>query len=420
MKKILCILLLNIFLISCSTKDESKVSNKNGKTEIIFWTPFTGSDGQDMQKIIDQYNKENTDEIVVRFEAIQASDMYPKFQTVMSSKKGGPDIIAVHSDRVVQYQYLGLINPLDDYLPVIDISKEKIIPAIWEATEIDGKRYSVPLDVHPIFLFYNKDLLAKAGYKEEDLKELSYEKFIEMMEKIMSLNSEYYGMTTDINAEFMLEKIFYTALVQNGGVIVTKEDPYTPKYNSPEGIKAAEQIIALKKYSTPEGTQGINFFQNGEALFHLSGPWDINALKYVEGKLEWGMAMVPKFGPNKGVWTGSHNIVVPVTVKKEKMEAISKFLAYLSKNSIAWAKAGQVPANLEVLNSEEFSKLKWAVIKDNLDYISFPPEVPTQSEVMEKVSFALVDLFNGKTKDVKGSLNAAAKEGAELASTYKK
>ena len=33
---------------------------------------------------------------------------------------------------------------------------------------VDGKQYAVPFDTHPIVLYYNKDLLEKAGLLGED------------------------------------------------------------------------------------------------------------------------------------------------------------------------------------------------------------------------------------------------------------
>ena len=44
-------------------------------------------------------------------------------------------------------------------------------PANWKAAQgPDGKQYAVPLDIHSIILFYNKDLLKKAGLLGDDGK----------------------------------------------------------------------------------------------------------------------------------------------------------------------------------------------------------------------------------------------------------
>src|ERR1700722_12026036 len=42
-------------------------------------------------------------------------------------------------------------------------------PANWKAAQgPDGKQYGVPLDIHSVILYYNKDLLKKAGLLGDD------------------------------------------------------------------------------------------------------------------------------------------------------------------------------------------------------------------------------------------------------------
>ena len=48
-------------------------------------------------------------------------------------------------------------------MKAMGLSKDDFAPAIWEAVQVDGKQYAVPLDTHPIVLYYNKDKLAAAG-----------------------------------------------------------------------------------------------------------------------------------------------------------------------------------------------------------------------------------------------------------------
>ena len=45
---------------------------------------------------------------------------------------------------------------------------------VWDALQVDGKRYAIPIDTHPFVLYYNADVCEKAGLLDADgnLKEI--------------------------------------------------------------------------------------------------------------------------------------------------------------------------------------------------------------------------------------------------------
>src|SRR5690606_10685224 len=94
--------------------------------------------------------------------SIAADDMYTKIPTVVNSGKGIPDLTIVHAERIKQFIDNDLLSPYDDLLADYpEIKAENYVPAGWDIGDIDGSRYSVPLDVHTFVMYYNKDLLEK-------------------------------------------------------------------------------------------------------------------------------------------------------------------------------------------------------------------------------------------------------------------
>ncbi len=55
-----------------------------------------------------------------------------------------------------------------DDMAKMGLSSSDFASATWDAVNVDGKQYAVPLDTHPIVLYYNRDLLKKAGALGED------------------------------------------------------------------------------------------------------------------------------------------------------------------------------------------------------------------------------------------------------------
>ena len=65
-----------------------------------------------------------------------------------------------------------MLSPITpEELAASGIKASDFSPANWKAAQgPDGKQYAVPLDIHSIILYYNKDLLKKAGLLGDDGK----------------------------------------------------------------------------------------------------------------------------------------------------------------------------------------------------------------------------------------------------------
>ena len=163
MSRIFCfalILTLALALVGCNSDSTSGSSSKD-KKELVFWNVFTGPDGKNMQQIIDNYNKTNP-EYKVKNISMKEGDMYTKIPTVVNSGKNIPDVTIVHAERIKQYVDNEMLTPYDNYLSnFADIKEENYVKAGWDIGNIDGKRYSLPLDVHSFVMYYNKDLVEK-------------------------------------------------------------------------------------------------------------------------------------------------------------------------------------------------------------------------------------------------------------------
>ena len=78
------------------------------------WAPFTGSDGDVLREIIDNYNETNTDNITVQIDIMDNDTLQTKFATAVSTGTG-PSFVLVGIEYLHQYEENGLIEDISDF-----------------------------------------------------------------------------------------------------------------------------------------------------------------------------------------------------------------------------------------------------------------------------------------------------------------
>ncbi|MGG4489251.1 extracellular solute-binding protein [Metabacillus idriensis] len=343
-------------LIGCSS---SSTSGSNSK-ELVFWNPFTGPDGKNMQQIIDAYNKTNP-EFKVKNVSLKEQDMYTKIPTVVNSGKNIPDLTIVHAERMKNFAANGMLTPFDDVLENFsEINEENYVKSGWDIGNIDGNRYSLPLDVHSFVMYYNKKLVDKyaPGVLEDNV--VTFDEIKAAGEKAKKDNIRAVGIT-------WTRPMFLSLYHQLGGDITS--DGEKPTLDTPEAAEALELLKSLvdDKLTNKDGEDPGQLFKSGKQLFYPEGIWMQNGLNEVKS-LEWGMTNFPQVSTDKIVnWSSSHQFVMLKSKDRneEKTKGVMAFLDYIRQNSLPWAEAGQNPAALETLEDPKYLDLPQSfLVKD--------------------------------------------------------
>lgn len=87
---------------------------KVDENKLVFWSLFSGGDGEYMDKIISDYNATDPDKQVQPIMLVWA-DYYTKLQTAVAAGKG-PDIGISHASKLPELVDQGVVEPLNDYL----------------------------------------------------------------------------------------------------------------------------------------------------------------------------------------------------------------------------------------------------------------------------------------------------------------
>ncbi|MDV4151861.1 extracellular solute-binding protein [Clostridium sp. AL.422] len=362
-KKVLSIILAGILsfgLVSCGNSEEtSSGGSSGGNKEIVFWSVFTGADGENMTKMIDDYNKTNP-EYKVKHMPIEADDMYTKIPTVVGSGKDVPDVTIVHAERLALFAEKDLLQPLNQYIESSDVVKEaNYVENAWAMGTINNQQYSIPLDVHSLATYYNKDLLEKYGPNVLDDGVITLDEVKEVGKKSSADNIAAFGLT-------WMRIQYLSFLAQINGDITTNGTEVN--LDSPEAIEIFTELDSLvkDKIATQDGDDPGQLFRSGQLVFWPEGIWMQNSLAGID--INWGMThMVTMDANNQKDWSSSHQFVMLKNeeMTDEKAKGIMEFVNWIGENSLEWAKAGQVPANYAIRENEEFKAMPQAFVLED-------------------------------------------------------
>ena len=413
-KKIMKI--FNLFILGFLALMISACGDSSGKIKLRFWNGFTGPDGRTMLKMVRKFNKENPD-IQVKMQRIDWGTYYNKL-FVAGIGKRGPDIFVIHADSLARFAYADFLRPIDDFVfgtNGIDVSD--IDPNVWEATEIDGKHYAIPLDVHPAGMYYNKKLFREAGITNVfgiPVPPTNREEFFSALKKLKK-DTDGNGKPDQWGFVFTFyPNLARSFILQWGGDLIDKKTKECT-VNSPEAVEAVQflsDIINIHKLApVAENMDGWLGFRQGKVGMVFEGIYMLADLQK-QKDLDFGAAEIPVLGKQPGVWGSTHELCLSPELKDEKLQAAWKFIKFLSDNSLDWAASGQVPVRKKIRATDEFKKLEAQYIfSKEIPYLVYLPHVVTVTELMEEYGIALDKAFRARCSAKEALDEAAARYG---------
>jgi len=369
-----------------------------------------------MGQIVDAFNKENSGKITVKMTS-QAD--YNTQLTTAAASDTLPDIIIVNEDVVASFAFNNIIRPIDTIAGQLGYTASDFPKIAWDNGMVAGKRYTMPLSMVPMTMFYNNDMLKAAGLSAPPANDADFQKAAAAMTK--GGNHGYV-----ITSGFPVQQIFQELLHQFGGSEFNA-DVSQATWNSDAGVKAMQWMLdAQKKYAEPalELDADLNAFKAGSAGMIWNGIWQTTNLTGSKAVSFDGKATAtPQIGPQPGTWAGMASLGLPVHKKGNdacKDAASGLLMKYIIDNSLTWAKAGNVPAYNKVRNSGDIATLHpQAELAKAVENPIFPPSVPGIGDAFGPLSDAVTALMTGKATDVKKALDDAAAKSNQTLSANK-
>lgn len=281
-------------------------ASAQGQT-VTMWSPLTGPDGQFMSQLADRFSQENAQGI--RVSHVPQPDYLQKLNTAAAGNNL-PEMTVIRADDIAEMAVRNILKPIGDEAQTVmgDDLSGQFPEQVWAVGELDGNRYTVPLDVHPLVLYYNKEMFEAAGIAGPPTTREEFEAAAEQL-----TTGDVTGVA--IGTAFQASTLFWTLLRQFGGQAFN-EDGTEATYNSPEGVEALTYLRDLKQTYSPDvsgaGDPEVTLFTQGRAAMVIHGPWHISNLEQLPFT---GFAPLPQWGDEFAVWGGSHQLASPRTTR---------------------------------------------------------------------------------------------------------
>lgn len=155
---------------AAKTETEAKAAAEGGKTVINIWSKDR-HDASYVQEKVDEYNKNNTDNIEVVYTLY--TDNYKQAIDMAAQNGELPDIMVYQNEAFDKYkgtgQWADLYQFMDDDMK--NYFADVITPGY---NELDGKLYFIPTTGTTCRLFYNKEIFERVGIEKapETLEEM--------------------------------------------------------------------------------------------------------------------------------------------------------------------------------------------------------------------------------------------------------
>ena len=411
-----CLLFINLTPVFSSGESEE---TDDGVTEIVYWQYYYETKKNLMDDLIEEFEAKNPDIKVIQ-QTFPYADYNTKVASSVPSGKG-PNVINLYYGWLPTYVAAGYLQPLKDSSFAPSKVESEFFPLV-KAAKFDGYYYALPTAVRSLALFYNKDLLAEAGYSEPPK---TWEEAIEMGKKMTKFdkNGNFTQIGLGVNLDNQFHHVIREVLNRQFGVSPYNEDSTKVQYNTQAGYDAMQMVADLEMVHKT-GRQGFMeddraAFKAGTCAMFVSGSFALGTLDSVDG-LNYGTAELPSMNGIKSNFASFWANGITSFTEGKELEASIKFLQFLTSPEVMerWlAEVGELPANKELGESEEIANdPKFGPFIRGLEYAH--ATVFYDESAQKNVMFDAYNRIVLEGMDVKESVDIAAEEEQAIIDKY--
>ncbi|MDI6802797.1 MAG: sugar ABC transporter substrate-binding protein [Bacteroidota bacterium] len=386
MNRIVTYLIASLLLITISQL--SCRSSPSSETVLIFWA--MGAEGENVQKLIPEFERRNPG-IKVKVQSIPWTAAHEKLLTAYAGNST-PDVSQLGNTWIPEFT---LLNAIEDLNPWIEnssiVRKEKYFEGIWETNVIDDIPYGIPWYVDTRVMFYRKDILEQAGYKNPPA---TWDEWFDASMKIKQLAGgiEKYAVLLPTN-EWVP---FVVAGLQNGSTLLKNDNRYGD-FSGEKFTKAFEYIMRFYQNKlAPVGiTQVTNIYQGiAEGFFamYITGPWNISEFqKRMPPALQDKWMTAPLPGPDKNtpgisLAGGASLVIFRNSTKKEQAWKFIEYLSAVQQQLEFYKVTGNLPAVEEAWNDTLFKNNVYVkAFYEQFKHVVPTPKIPEWEQIAMKV-----------------------------------
>jgi multiple sugar transport system substrate-binding protein len=335
----------------------TSVGTPQQQVTITYWQYFFESKVRLLDQLIPQFQAANPGIRVVH-ENFPYDTYNQKVASAVPAGQG-PDVINLFYGWVPLYVDAGYLQALPaDAFPVQELERE-FVPMLRNS-RFDGRYWALPTAVRSLSMFYNDDLLARAGVARAPI---TWDEFLTAAEKTTvrdaagRIQVEGFGVAPGGQDHHLIREVLF----RQWGAAPYSPDGRRVTYATSQGAEALKwytDLIMRHKVGAIDFFPGANGYRNafmaGRAAMIFDGSFAVGAIRGGT-RAKWGVAPLPRrsvggeasnFG---SYWV--HGLTVHATGPKR--DAAIKFLKFLVSPEVqrVWLeRVGELPANRGLVN----------------------------------------------------------------------
>jgi multiple sugar transport system substrate-binding protein len=359
-----------------------------GEVTLRFWA--MGAEGEQVAKLVPQFERENPG-IRVRVQQIPWTAAHEKLLTAHVGKST-PDVAQLGNTWIPEFEALGALRSLGALIAQSPIVRpEGFFPGIWATNIVDDTVYGIPWYVDTRVLFYRKDLLAQAGWREMPTTWADWRRAMEDIKRTVGKDRWAIFLPTNEWAQPAI-------LGMQAGSPLLKDGGRWGAFSDPEFLRAFEFYLGLYRdglapvYGNTDIANVFQEFERGLFVFYITGPWNIGEFgRRLPAELQddWATAPLPgPTGPASGLSTAGGSSLVIFHESEHPAESW-KLVEFLSRPDIQvqfYQETGDLPARIESWEDTILSRNDKALaFRRQLERVKPVPLVPEIELIMAKL-----------------------------------
>ncbi|WP_311491802.1 extracellular solute-binding protein [uncultured Anaerococcus sp.] len=383
-------------------ENKDKEPAKEGQTEVVFWHAMGGGQGDALESLVKDFEKENPDVKITLQHQGGYGDLNQILVATMQSPKDLPTITQAYPDWMLQFSEAGMVADLTDRVKGENGIEDydDIFQGVRDEIEQDGKIIGIPFNKSTEVLWYNQDIFDELGIKNPT----NFDELKEAAKKIKAAkNIPAFGWDSLSN--------FYVTYLKNKGI------DFGPDLD----VTCPESIEAIKYY-----LDGIKegYFRIAGTDQYLSGPFanqqlagyigsnagEVYVKEGVEGKFKYAAQAYPA---EKAVQQGT-NIYMFDGASDEQKDAAFKFLKFLAskESQIKFGLAtGYMPARKSAVEDDSYKNADSVIPKilaPASEKLFSRPLVPGSQQAYNDIASKLEEILSNPNSDVEAEMKAFA------------
>ena len=344
------------------------------KTTITFW------DGNwneaTFEKIEELWNEQHPD-IEIEAEFLVDNGMSDKYMLALQNGTSA-DVVSCALDWTTTFGNAGLLAPLDEFIAKDGVDVSMYVPGAINASTTGGSLRALPFRSETYVLFYNKDLLAAAGY---DKAPETWDEVKEIAAACTKDGVAGYGICGTNYGNYSFQYI--TMLRCHGGTVLNADNTA-----STLGTETALQVAQLYKdlaaYAPASMLENDNvanrtLFAGGKIAMYLSGIYDVPEIIKANPDLNFACAMVPTAnGAERSTILGGWS--VGIAECSEEKEAAWEFVKFLTSPEIAKLYTNTFTGTFDA--AVAFDGVAEDIVKPNADALAYAKALPAVGPIV--------------------------------------